>query len=183
MLQTCLPLRIVRIFYGFGLKTTHYGLIKKILRKSVIYDESDFDYFGLFSVIFKKCLIMNVVCTWLKVWCSRVIIKLGWKTGLIYVRIFFYIQRSMFCRHYCLVNFPFDPDINIYFRFTIYFTSHIKCFKHQFKYCCFIKFPKKLYPVNIDSNTHWSKMFEPCHLLLQHMLTPQVRHQWKPCQQ
>ena len=34
--QTCLPLRIVRIFYGFGLKTTHYGLIEKILRKSVI---------------------------------------------------------------------------------------------------------------------------------------------------
>ena len=35
--QTCLPLRIVRIFYGFGPETTHYGLIKKILRKSVIY--------------------------------------------------------------------------------------------------------------------------------------------------
>ena len=117
--QTCLPLRIVRIFYGFRLKTTHYGLIKKILRKSVIYDESDFDYFGLFSVIFKKCLIINVVCTWLKVWCSRVIIKLGWKTSLICVRIFF-----TFCRHYCLVNFPFDPDINIYFRFTLFYFSY-----------------------------------------------------------
>ena len=48
LLQTCLPLRIVRIFYGFGLKTTHYGLIKKILRKSVIYDESDLIISGTF---------------------------------------------------------------------------------------------------------------------------------------
>ena len=82
---------------------------------------------------------------------------------LIYVRGFFLHSTFDALPPLLFSKFPVLIPTSIYTPDVQYFTFHIKFIIHRFKYFYFIKFPKKLYPVNIDSNTHWSKMSELCH--------------------